>query len=71
MSDSDPDVAVTVTVDVTGWEEVTIEKDPPQPLSRLADSDQNTYGQQKKHLQAPPFLPGPMHSLGSVGRLNG
>jgi hypothetical protein len=30
---SDPDVAVTVTVDVTGWDEVTTEEDPPQPLS--------------------------------------
>jgi hypothetical protein len=26
LCDRDPDVAVTVTVDVTGWEEVTMEK---------------------------------------------
>jgi hypothetical protein len=56
--DSDHDVAVTVTVDVTGWNEVTMEEAPQQPLRRLADSGQHTYGQQKKHLQAPPLLPG-------------
>jgi hypothetical protein len=71
VCESDPNEAVTVTVEVTGWKEVTMEEDPPQPLSRLADSGQHTYGQQKKQPQAPPFLPGPMHSLGTVAQING
>lgn len=71
VCESDHDVAVTVTVDVTGWNDVTMEEAPQQPLRRLADSGQHTYGQQKKQPQAPPFLPGPMHSLGTVAQING
>jgi len=40
VCDSDPDVAVTVTVEMTGWEEVTTGEAPPQPLRRLNAVDE-------------------------------
>lgn len=34
MCESDPDVPVTVTVDATGWDKVTMGEVAAQPLSR-------------------------------------